>query len=112
MPTTRLNFTNRSLTALPTPETGRAEYKDDGVRAAPGLCLTVGTASRTFWYLGKVAGRTVRYRIGPFPSVAVDAARRRARELAAQAAAGVDPGEDRRESRRRGQTLADALETY
>ena len=112
MPTVRLNFTNRALAALPTPERGRADYKDDGARAAPGLSLTVGTASRTFWYLGKVAGRTVRYRIGPFPSVAVDAARRRARELAAQAAAGIDPGEDRRESRRRGQTLAEALDVY
>ena len=112
MPTTRLNFTNRALTALPTPTTGRADYKDDGARAARGLGLTVGSRSRTFWFVGKVDGRTVRYRIGDFPSVAVEAARRRARELAGEAAAGVDPNAARRARRAEAQTFADAYRRY
>ena len=112
VPTRRLNFTNRALAAVPFPERGRVELKDDGPRSERGLYLTVGRRSRTFFFVGKVDGRTVRYRIGDFPAVAVDAARRRARELAAQAAAGTDPNTERRARKLRAQTFGEAYRQH
>ena len=113
MPTTRLNFTRRALDALPCPAAGRAVYKDDGgPQSVRELYLHVGTGSRVFFFTKKVDGRTVRYRLGEFPAVSIESARKRATKLAAGAADGIDPNEAKRERRHKGVTFGEAFDQY
>ena len=113
MSTDRLNFTRRALDALPSPSTGRDVYKDSGgPQSVRELYLHAGTASRTFFFVKKIDGRTVRYRIGEHPAVSIEAARKRARELAAGAASGVDPNVEKRARRQRGMLFGEAVTLY
>lgn len=80
--TTRLNFTKRSLEAIPVPKTGRVTCRDTDERGL-GYMLTA-NGHRTFFWFRKVNGRPEYKSIGEFPSTSIDEARQKAREYNGQ----------------------------
>lgn len=89
-------FTKTNLTSL-RPSAVRVYYHDTNTS---GLCLCVTpTATKTFYYLKKILGQTVRVRIGRFPELTVDQARTLAKGHALTVAAGENPQEKKRQKR-------------
>src|SRR5215472_9651783 len=82
------------------------EVRGFGIRILPG-------GSRTFWYQyrtpGGRSGKTRSVRIGAFPTVKLDDARKRAKVLAGQVAHGKDPAAERQEAKRRNSSTLRAL---
>jgi len=82
------------------------EVRGFGIRILPG-------GSRTFWYQyrtpGGRSGKTRSVRIGAFPTVKLDDARKRAKVLAGQVAHGKDPAAERQEPKRRDSSTLRAL---
>ncbi len=94
---TRLTFSKTRVAALPAPETGRTYVYD---RKVPGLAVCVtASGTRTFYMYRSLNGRPKRVRIGRFPDLSVEQARRRAHELLAEMARGIDPTAARRAAR-------------
>ncbi len=95
--TSRFSFTAARLHSLHTPANGRACHHDTKVA---GLCLYVTVAgSKTFYWYRWVNGRPQRLRLGKFPEVSIDAARKAAAKLAGEVAQGLDPTAERRAKR-------------
>jgi hypothetical protein len=86
------------LKTVTTRDGRRREVFDAGFEGTGSLCLRVSAATGkkvwTFVYRN-LAGQQRRYRIGSYPGVALDQARRQVRELAAHVTLGGDPSEDR-----------------
>src|SRR4051812_47304497 len=94
----KLNFTIEAVNALACPP-DRREVCIYDTRVA-GLVLIVGPRVKTFnVYRRTVAGRPIRYKLGRFPEISIDAARGRAREEIGKIAAGADPQADRQKTR-------------
>lgn len=74
-----------------------------------GFLLIVRERSATFSVQKDVRGRTVRVKIGCYPTWTVEQARKKARELMVQMDQGVNPNAAKREARARGTTLREAL---
>ena len=92
--TTRLNFTKAALMAIPRPKVGRT-YVYDVKTAALTLCVT-SAGGRMFYRYGRINGRPTRMKLGDFPAMSVEQARR----LAGNAAAAIGDGKDPRNERR------------
>lgn len=102
------NFTKAHLTAAPAAK-GRYDIRDG---RTPGLMLTVTAAGhKAFYYRKKIDGSAKRFKIGNYPEVTIDQARKQAGKLAAQVAAGTDPSEAKRQ-RREAMTVAEAWTAY
>ena len=88
-------FTKTAIEGLSLPILGkRICYYDTKV---PGLELRItSTGVRTFNLLRKIEGRTERVRIGGFPAVTVENARRRASEINGSIAQGENPAQSKR----------------
>jgi len=107
----RLNFTKAALETLPPAPSGkRAYYNDSQVR---GLQLMVTDRGvKTFYLYRRNAGRPLRYRIGRFPDLSVENARKKADATRGRAAMGEDlRAEDRRAAALQ-VTLGQAFEAY
>lgn len=79
----------------------------------PGLCLmTTRTDAKTFYFYGKVNGRPQRVRLGGFPEISVEQARKLAKVTSGDIADGADPMAKKRESRVRGKTMGDLWTAY
>lgn len=98
MPDAKLNFTKAAIDALPLPETGKRKlYHDTKVR---GLCIQVtSTGARTFYVYRWAAGKPQKIRVGPYPDMSVEQARKKAEEENAAIARGEDPAEVRRKGK-------------
>lgn len=59
--------------------------------ATPGLCITVGKTTLTWYYFARVDGKLTRLRFGHWPAVSLAEARRRSGEVDAQVRAGTHP---------------------
>jgi len=74
----------------------------DGVRkviyddAVPGLCLVVNATSKSFYVYRRVSGHPMRLRLGGFPELTVEQARKLAQKCLGEIAEGNDPREQRR----------------
>lgn len=77
-----------------------------------GFLLIVREQTATFSVQRDVRGRTVRAKIGRYPSWTVDQARKQARALIVQMDQGVNPNAAKREARARGTTLREAMEMH
>ena len=100
--TSRFSFTTARLNALSAPAKGRVYHHD---AKAAGLCVCIThTGSLTFYLYKKVDGRPQRIRLGRFPDVSIQAARKAVAELAGEIAKGHDPAAERR-ARRESPTL-------
>lgn len=109
----RLNFTKIAIATLPIPERGWTFHNDHGGRdSVKGLVLGVGsTGSKTFYLYRKVDGKPERIRIGPFPDLSIEQARKRAAELNVRIEQGSNPAEAKRE-RLAELTLGAAFDQY
>ncbi len=100
--TSRFPFSVNRLRKLPVPDRGRVYHYDE--RTA-GLCVCVThTGTQTFYVYRKIDGRPQRMRLGKFPDVSIDAARKAASEFSGEIAAGRDPAAERK-ARRESPTL-------
>lgn len=102
-------FTKAELEAIAPPAAGHRRYRDDHT---PGLALRVTAGgAKTFVLSKKINGRPTDMRIGPFPTLTIEQARRKAAELNGQIALGDDPAERRREARN-AKTFGELFEWY
>jgi integrase len=117
--TNRFKLTASSVRACEPPAEGELSaggapvryrfYWDTELR---GFAIVVGAGVRTFIVQRDVRGRSVRVKVGRYPTWTVDEARKRARELVVQMDQGCDPNARKREEAARGATLADAVEWH
>lgn len=85
----RFPFSKRRIEELPLPSTDRVYYLD---ARTPGLTVCVThRGTTTFYHVKKVGGRVRRVRLGRFPEVSVEQARKEAEKLNGRVAAGEDP---------------------
>ncbi len=110
MSDTSINFTKSSITALPSPASGRSTYKDT---KTPGLHVRVSsTGVKTFSLFKRANGKPERTTLGRFPEMTVDQARRKAAELNGQIAMGVSPAAEKRRSVAESKTLREYIDDY
>ena len=95
--TNRLPFSKTRLAALPTPDRGRSYFYDEKTPALA-LCVTA-AGTRVFYHYKWTNGRPSRVRLGSFPEISVEQARKLATALNAAVAAGSDPQQARRDKR-------------
>jgi integrase len=109
----RFSFTKTRLESLPVPESGRVYHYDSRV---PGLCLCVTfNGTKTFYLYRWANGRPTRIRIGKFPEVSIETARKKAGELNGCIAKGEDPQALRIEARQEatiGRAFVHFMESY
>jgi integrase len=105
----RVNFTKRLLEDLTPPERGQRAVYDTHAR---GLCLLITpTGSKTFYRYGRIDGRPQRVRVGTFPDVSIENARRVVAKLSGEIADGKDPAAERR-ARRETPTLGEIFDRF
>jgi Arm DNA-binding domain len=110
--TTEINFTKRSIDALPIPTEKRATVYDSRVR---GLGLKIeASGHRSFFWFRKLRGKPTWKSLGVYPELSIEKARATAQRLNSDSAdwkasgyAGPRPAE-----RRTAPTLNDALRSY
>lgn len=108
----KLNFTKKSLEALPVPESGRAYYLDT---RQPRLGLTITpTGTKSFHVRATVNSKTKRIAIksGKFPAMTVEQARKNAQKILGEIAESIDPVAKRREDKALEVTLEEVFEAY
>ncbi len=90
----KLKLTDRAINALAIPAAGRVYHQD---AALPGLALCVtANGCRTFYRVGRVAGKPAFIRLGAYPALTVTGARRAAAIVNGRIACGENPAEERR----------------
>ena len=94
----RINFTVAALQAASCPAgKGRTWLYDT---RTPGLaCMVTESNVRTFYVYKKVQGRPQRVRLGGFPSVSIEQARKLSANVTARIAGGGDPQSEKRMAR-------------
>ena len=104
-------LTETAVSRAGVPATGQtmlwdAQVTGFAVRILPG-------GSRTFWFQYRTAGgrsgKNRMVRIGAWPTISLNVARKRARDLAGQVARGEDPAATRAEAKRRDSSTLRAL---
>ncbi|MFG0333744.1 MAG: tyrosine-type recombinase/integrase [Maioricimonas sp. JB049] len=105
----RIRFTKRTLQGLAPPAKGRVYWYDD---RSPSLCLCVThTGARTFYSYRKIDGKPVRLRLGSFPDMSVENARKACEAAAGDIARGQNPHEQKK-ARREEWSLGDLWDWY
>lgn len=105
-----ISFTRNRIRALPTPKTGRADYKDTSTK---GLQLRItSNGHKSFSYRGTLNGRDKRITIGEFGVVSVQDAQNEAARLRSLMKDGVDPSKAKRSLKHANITLSECLEDY
>ncbi len=94
---TRQRLTKRTIDAIPAPADGsRVVVLDSDVK---GFTLRVSSGARVFYLVRKIAGRVQRVRIGAYPDISPEAARKAAERLNGEVASGKDLAAERRRRR-------------
>ncbi|MNS72293.1 putative prophage CPS-53 integrase [compost metagenome] len=90
----KINFTKAAIDSLPLPGPGQRKfYYDTKVR---GLAIRVaGNGSKAFYMYRWVAGKPQKSKLGPYPDMTIEQARKRAEEENAAIALGKDPAAER-----------------
>jgi len=109
-PVTRFNFTQAAIVAVRPPTKQERAYVYDKRTPALALCVTR-NGSRTFYVYRRIHGRPVRVRLGRFPEMTLDQARKQAAVVLAEIARGNDPQEQKRALRRQC-TLRELFDYY
>jgi integrase len=112
--TARLNFTKAAIEALVLPAQGKRLWVYDS--KVGGLALQVtSTGAKSFYVVRKVEGKTEFIRLGAYPDLTIEQARKKAQAVNGEIARGINPAEARREKRREwtlGELWADYLEHH
>ncbi len=105
----RIKFTNGTLAALTPGEKLRYVYDE----VCGGLALSVAPGgSKVFFRIGRVAGRPQRLRIGPFPKISIEQARKACAALSGEVAQGKDPAAERASRKAKGKTFEEVFLWY
>jgi integrase len=98
----KLKLTKRSIDAIPSP-TGaeRVVIHDTEVK---GFSIRISRGARTFYLYRWASGRPQRFRLGTYPELAPEAARRLAEKMNGEVAQGADIAAERRKSRQPNRT--------
>jgi len=109
----KVALTKARIDGLPVPEKGRRYTYDT---KTPGLCVCVTAAgSRTFYLYRWLSGRPQRSRIGRYPDLSIEQARKEAQRLTGDMARGINPQDAKRAARQEltfGAVFADYMERY
>jgi len=92
--TSRFPFTTVRLRDLPPPDSGRI-YHHDAKALGLALCVTA-KGSKTFYFYKWIGRRPTRVRLGRFPDLGLEQARKTAKEMTGDVARGRDPHAERR----------------
>lgn len=106
----KINFTKAVLDAA-TSGGKRVVFIYDSRTRGLALCVTRNGA-KTFYVYRRVDGVPKQIRIGPYPDLSIEQARRKADEINGQIAVGEDPIELRREKRQASATFAEVFALY
>lgn len=108
--TARIRFTKSGLSALPLPEEGtRSTVYDTEV---PKLAIRLTSAgTRTFYVVKRDGSSMAWFRLGTFPDMTAEGARKAAERALGDFAKGINPAAAKREERQK-QTLGEAYEQY
>ena len=108
-----LSFTEARMRAIVPPSTGRDWYRDSN---SPLLAMVTPTGTVSFNVRRRVNGRPRTIRVGGWPDVTVEAARKLARSMTADIGSGADPTAERAERKRVAEaaayTFGQAVEDY
>lgn len=107
----KIHFTKTTLTALPPAPAGKRvfHYDDD----TPGLTFQITAAgTKTFYLYRWVQGKPERVRLGTFPAMTVDQARREANKINGQIAEGHSPTSEKRRTKLEAKTLQEVFDDY
>ena len=112
--TRRFHFTKASVAALRPPRDRDRVYHYDLRKPSLAICVTA-KGVKTFYVYRRIDGRPERVRLGAFPDMTVEQARRKADEVNGRVAQGKNPAREKREAR--GDTTVDEVwehywETY
>jgi integrase len=84
-----IKMTHRGLESLiAKPHSKRTDYFDASI---PGLCLTIGPRSSSWFYFQRVDGKLHRLKVGDWPTLGIEGARNAAGELESAVARGEHP---------------------
>lgn len=110
--TTEFYFTKRALEQLELPSK-RIRFRDGGNRnSVSGLLLNVTpTGKRTFYFRKKLHGKDVEVRLGEFPNMTVESARKAAKEVSNKFDQGIDPNLEKQQ-RKDALTFDDLFSLY
>lgn len=87
--TSRIRFTKDALNRIKPPVEGRTYTYDEATR---GLCIcTTAAGGKSFYHYAKVAGKPERIRLGGWPELTVEQARRAATSFSGKIAEGQNP---------------------
>jgi hypothetical protein len=96
-PSNRLNFTKRVLDRLTLPSEGVAYFYDTDTK---GLAICVGkTGRKSFLLYRRIQGKPERIKIGRYPDVSIEQARKTVATLNADIAQDLNPAKSMRELR-------------
>jgi integrase len=111
----KINFTKSLIESLALPEKGCRKYyvDSDGSQSVRGLGLTVySSGSKSFHVKATVNGASRRIKVGTFPNLTIDSARRKAKMLLSEIANGEDPIANRKFLEQSRITLRTVFEQY
>ena len=104
----RLRFTVKALEALPPAPAGKRVYVND--TEMRGLQVAVSPrGTRTLCVYRKIAGKPTRVRLGDYPSMTVEQARKKARSVLNRIADGINSITEQRVDQARAITLAEVF---
>lgn len=93
-----LNFTKAAIDQLPTPPSGRRDYHYDQKTPGLAICVTP-TGSKTFYLVRRIDDIVDRNRLGSWPEMTVERARKAADKNNGKIAEGHNPAAERRQKR-------------
>jgi len=104
----QIKFTKQEIEKLPPPSKGSVVYHDTVVK---GLVLIVYTNSKTFHIYKFVGGKPIKPKLGSFPDMTVEQARKEAQQMLGTIASGA-PVVSKRVSKAAGLDLGELVEHY
>ncbi len=105
----QFRFTKATIEAVPPPKSGLLTVHDLG--QANLILLVTPNGAKTFYRYGRINGRPARVKIGRWPDITVEQARKACKSLSGKVADGIDP-EAARKAARASQTLQEAFDAY
>lgn len=105
----KINFTIANIDRLPNPDKGWKYYQD---AKTPALAIGVGPSKvKTFILYKRINGKPERVKLGRYPEMSIEQARKKAMELHAQISQGKNPADLKREKRNE-MTLKELFDVY
>lgn len=98
MDNNKINFTKAGLLSLPLPEKGKINYYYDIQVKGLGVML-FNSGSKTFFLYKRINGRPDKIKLGRFPEITIEQARRAAYSMINDISLGVNPKDERAKNR-------------